>query len=179
MRMINQEGLDLIKKCENDNDPKSGYRERIINGIIVPYYIAAPDDVGIPTIGFGTIMYPNGKRVALGDPEISQSRAYELLQYEAREKAAAIDSFAINNKFIFTDNQFSALCSLAYNCGIGAVTNHDCTMRAALLSHDTEGIKTAFRLWNKVTKSFFGIKRKVVSNGLVTRREKEIKLFFK
>ncbi len=46
---ISQNCLDLIKKWE-------GFRAN-----------AYLDPVGIPTIGYGTIRYPNGQKVQMGD----------------------------------------------------------------------------------------------------------------
>jgi len=34
---------------------------------------------GVPTIGYGTTVYPNGKRVSLSDPPISRDEALALL----------------------------------------------------------------------------------------------------
>lgn len=168
MRLVNQAGLDLIKESENDKDPDAGYRVDK-NGVVTfePY----PDPVKIPTIGFGTIMYENGDRVTLHDPAIGMLRAQELLQYELREKCQAIDMFLRDHHINLNENQFSALVSLAYNCGVGAITNRDSSMRAALIKRDNKLITEAFRKW-----VYAGRKK---WPGLVTRREKEIKLFFK
>lgn len=176
MRHVNPAGLELIKKAENDNDPKSGYRvnPQTKAAFFVPYI----DCVGVCTIGFGTIMYENGVKVSMKDPAIGLARAYELLQFELHEKAEAIENFRIRNKLTWTDNQFAALVSLAYNCGIGAVINHDSSMRAALLQKDSNLIKGAFRKWVKGTQKILGIPRKVTLPGLVKRREAEIALFF-
>lgn len=175
-RTVNQSGLALIKKSENDNDPKSGYRVDS-NGNV--YFVPYPCSAKIPTIGYGSICYEDGTRVTLKDKPINMERALELLHYEIKEKSAPIESFDKRHKLNLNDNQFSALVSLAYNCGAGAIINMDASMRAALLKKDRVAIAAAFRMWNKVTKEFMGIKRKVVEPGLVTRREREIELFFK
>lgn len=178
MRLVNHAGLELIKKSENDNDPKAGYVLR--NGVAIYYpYI---DPVGVCTIGFGSIIYENGKKVTMQDPPISEERAFELLEYELHEKAESIENFLTKNKLILNDNQFSALCSLAYNCGVGAVTNMDASMRSALIQKDNAKIRKAFGLWTKgwVEKKIFGFKRKVFEDlpGLIERRKREVALYF-
>lgn len=175
MRLVNRAGVDLIKKYENDNDPKAGYRIQPDGSC---YFVPYIDPVGVCTIGFGTIMYENGVRVTMKDPAIGLARAHELLQFELHEKAEAIESFCTRNNLNWTDNQFAALVSLAYNCGIGAVTDHDSSMRAALLCKDSNKIPAAFRLWVKGTVKVLGIPVKKTLPGLVKRREAEIALFF-
>lgn len=178
MRKINSAGMALIRKSENDNDPKSGFRTRIINGEIFVYYVPYICPAGVCTIGYGTICYPDGKSVTMNDPEINEDQARAFLQHEADEKCAALQSFILHNKVFLNENQFSALASLAYNCGVGAVTNQDSSMRRALLSGGVEDIKKAFRLWNKITVKRLGFKFKKIAPGLVERREREIKLYF-
>lgn len=174
MRKVNQAGLDLIKKSENDNDPKAGYVLRNGTELYYPYI----DPVGVCTIGFGTIMYPDGKKVSMSDSPISKEKAYEFLQWELHEKAEAIQTWSEKNKIILNDNQFSALCSLAYNCGAGVITDHGRTMNSALLMKDNKKIREAFSVYVKGTVKKFGIQVKVALPGLVTRRKKEVALFF-
>ncbi|MDJ0532783.1 MAG: lysozyme [Xenococcaceae cyanobacterium MO_207.B15] len=59
---ISQNCLDLIKKWE-------GFRSE-----------AYLDPVGIPTIGYGTIRYPDGRKVGLGDTISEQVAEAFLLQ---------------------------------------------------------------------------------------------------
>lgn len=173
MREVNQAGLNLIKKMENDNDPRAGYVLR--NGVALYYpYI---DPVGVCTIGFGTIMYKNGNKVTMKDSPISEHEAFDELQNELHEKADAIDMFLTKNKLMLNENQFSALCSLAYNCGIGAVIGQDSSMRSALLLKSQSKIVEAFKLWTKGTVRVFGIPVKKTLPGLVIRRQREIELF--
>lgn len=171
---INQAGLELVKKAENDNDPKSGYR--CVGGIVsyVPYI----DEVGVCTIGIGSIMYENGTKVSMNDPEISEPRAFGLLQWELKSKAATIEAWANNHGIVLNENQFSALNSLAYNLGAGVITDTGRSMNAALLSKDPDQIKTAFMMYVKGYTSVFGIRVGKTLPGLVTRRQAEINLYF-
>ena len=171
---INQAGLELIKKAENDNDPKSGYR--CVNGIVS--YAPYKDPVGIPTIGFGTIGYENGNKVTMNDLAITEPRAFELLQWELKSKALQIETWANNHGIVLNEKQFSALNSLAYNLGSGVITDNGRSMNAALLSKDPQQIKDAFMMYVKGYTTCFGIRIGKTLPGLVTRRQAEINLYF-
>ena len=68
------------------------------------------------TIGYGTTIYPDGKKVKLGD-SISEQEAYEYLVHEVNEKAKGVDKLVTANDI--KQQQFDALVSFAYNCGLG------------------------------------------------------------
>jgi lysozyme len=68
------------------------------------------------------------------------------------------------------DNQFSACVSLAYNIGTGGFKRSSVFKKLNINPQDPT-IADSFKLWNKG-----GGK---VLNGLVTRREAEIQLYFK
>jgi len=171
---VNQAGLELIKKAENDNDPKSGYR--INNGVVS--YVPYKDEVGVCTIGFGTIGYENGNKVTMQDPAISEQRAFDLLQWELTSKCKQVDDWAKENNLIFNENQFSALISLAYNLGAGVIINNGRSMNAALLLKDKNQINTAFMMYTKGYTTVFGIRIGKTLPGLVTRRQAEISLYW-
>lgn len=77
---------------------------------------AYKDPVGIWTIGWGTIVYPGGKKVQSGDV-CTQAQAAEWLLFEMQEKASGVSHLV---KVPLNDNEFCALTSFAYNCGVGA-----------------------------------------------------------
>ncbi len=171
---INLAGENLIKKAENDNDPKSGYR--CINGVVS--YVTYIDEVGVCTIGIGSIMYENGQKVSMKDSPISESRAFELLEWELRSKESQIENWANNHKIVLNSNQFSALVSLAYNLGAGVITDNGRSMNAALLSGVKDQIDSAFMAYVKGYKKVFGICIGTTLPGLVTRRKAEIALYW-
>ena len=77
------------------------------------------DAVGIPTIGFGTTYYSNGKRVKITDKPITRKKAYEILRYQIdNHYTPAVNRYS---QVKITQNQFDALVSFAYNVGIGAL----------------------------------------------------------
>jgi GH24 family phage-related lysozyme (muramidase) len=74
------------------------------------------DGVGIPTIGYGTTVYPNGNEVRFGNPQISEIIAKEYLENDTREYWETL-SQTIPYWKEMNDNQRSALLSFAYNLG--------------------------------------------------------------
>jgi type VI secretion system secreted protein VgrG len=153
---INAEGLKLVRKSE-------GFYSK-------PYL----DPVKIPTIGYGTIQYPNGRAVTMKDPPITEAQAEEYLRHEVKEKEAAVRKMV---KVPLNENQFSALTSFAYNGGTGAL--QDSTLLKKLNAGDYDGAAGEFGKWNKgtVKNPKTGKKERVVLKGLTTRRAAERKLF--
>lgn len=140
-------GIDLI----------SGYEKTLLE--------AYDDGVGVWTIGTGTTVYPNGKKVKKGDTcTLAQAKTYfahDLKRFES----------SVNNlvKVPLSQNQFDALVSLVYN--IGETAFADSTLLKKLNAKDYQGAADQFPLWNKG-----GGK---VLKGLVRRRGDERALFLK
>ncbi len=82
------------------------------------YLYAYDDSLGIWTIGYGTIKYPNGVRVKKGDV-CTIDDAIEWLKYEVQEKAKAVNDLI--EGAVINQSQFDALVSFAYNLGIGGL----------------------------------------------------------
>lgn len=145
MKVTGQKGLDLIKQFE-------GLRLK-----------AYDDGVGVWTIGYGTIRYPNGVRVKSGDT-CTKEQAEQYLKTD-------LDSFenVINTKVkvTLTQNQFDALACFVYN--VGATNFSNSTLLRKLNAKDYSGAADQLLRWNKA-----GGK---VMNGLTRRREAERKLF--
>lgn len=147
MRKVNQAGINLIKSFE---------------GLFLKPYL---DPIKIPTIGFGTIKYPNGKAVTMQDPAITEARAIELLEWEVAEKTKSIESVV---KVTINDNEFAALAAFAYNVGSGALAGS--TLLKLLNSGaDRTAVADQFLRWNKA-----GGKELA---GLTRRRQAERSLF--
>lgn len=122
------------------------------------------DPVNIPTIGWGTIQYPDGRKVQMGDT-CSASQAEEWLLFEMKEKSGAIEKMI---KVSVTDNEFCALTSFAYNCGTGAFQGS--TMLRKLNGGAIRAdVATEFDKW------VYAGGRKL--NGLIRRRTAEKQLF--
>lgn len=138
--------IDLVKRRE---------------GLELKAYLPTKNDV--PTIGFGTTVYSNGRRVKLGDV-ITQQQA----EQELRTQLAKFQSFVVSKlKVPVNQNQLDALTSLAYNIGQGAFANS--TLLKKVNSGDFLGAEAEFSRWVKQGSKTL--------NGLVTRRAEEAKLF--
>lgn len=146
--------LDLIKRFE-------GYHKRLENGSASAYL----DPVNIPTIGWGTIKYPDGAAVRLGDIR-TEEQCTSYLIHEVEGKAAAVTKLV---KTPLTQSMFDALVSFAYNVGVGALS--DSTLLRMLNAGNYEAAGQQLLVWNK------GGGR--VLPGLVRRRDAEMALFFK
>ncbi len=128
------------------------------------------DPVGIPTIGYGTIRYPDGARVRLGD-RISEDDAEALLTLECQQIAEEISRLVKGVRL--NQNQFDALVSFTYNVGIGAFSAS--TFFDMLKENDFAAAAKEFERWNKGTVN--GERR--VLPGLTIRRQIERTLFEK
>ena len=113
---------------------------------------------GVWTIGYG---HTNGVKKG---QKISQKRAEEFL----REDLAKFENGVKKAVFVpLTQNQFDALVSFTYNCGLGAFKNS--TLRKKLNAKDYKGAAKEFLRWNK--------SNGIVLEGLKRRRNAEKALF--
>ncbi len=124
---------------------------------------AYQDSVGIWTIGYGTIKYPNGVRVKKGDT-CTKEQAVSYMQYDLIEFVNTVKSSV---KVPLKQTQFDALVSLTYNIGSSAFSNS--TLLKKLNAKDYAGAAAQFDVWNKAG-------GKVIA-GLTNRRAKERKYF--
>lgn len=142
--VVSQKGLDLIKQFE-------GLRLK-----------AYQDAVGVWTIGWGTTLYPDGKKVQPGD-KCTQEQAENYLRTDLNRRAAAVGQIMVNQ------NQFDAILSFCYNLGIGAWNKS--TLRKKIKNNPCDpAIETEFMKWVNA-----GGRR---LNGLVKRRQAESDLYF-
>lgn len=127
------------------------------------------DSAGIPTIGYGTIMYPSGKKVTMQDEPITVQDAEVFMKWEVVSKWNAIKAKII---VPLNDNQKTALVSLVYNIGVGGF-NSSTLLKRINAGHGPDSIREAFLMWSKITVNG----KKVVSQGLINRRNKEADLY--
>ena len=125
--------------------------------------VAYDDGVGVWTIGFGTIKYPNGVRVKKGDT-CTLDQAKEYMRHDLIEFEHTVNSSV---KVPLNQNQFDALVSLAYNIGSNAFKSS--TLVKKLNTGDYQGAADQFNVWINA-----GGKR---MQGLVNRRDREKLLF--
>lgn len=122
---------------------------------------------GVVTIGFGSTMYQDGRKIKLGDT-INEDQGNQLLMWELKNKSISLHGLNLNQ------NQFDSCLSFIYNVGIGAFTKS--TLRKKILLNPNDpSIKLEFMKWNKAT---VGGKLTVLK-GLTRRRTAEAELYFK
>lgn len=120
---------------------------------------------GVPTIGYGTTRYPDGRAVAMTDAPITRAEADAILEHQLRADflpgvlrlcpGLAIDVPRLN-----------AVVDFAYNLGVGRLQSS--TLRRKLNQGDWEGAREQLMRWVR------GGGR--VLPGLVRRREAEAAL---
>jgi lysozyme len=149
-----EKGQTLIKKTESF-EPR-------------PYRCPA----NIPSIGFGTTRYPNGKAVTMYDPAITLEQANAYFAHDIERFERDVLSLV---KVPITQGQFDALVSFAYNCGSDidkdtiAEGLGDSTLLKKLNAGDYKGAADEFLKWNKGAGK--------VQPGLVKRRAAEREMF--
>lgn len=166
--ILDQKGRDFIQSNE---------------GLRLKAYL---DGGGLPTIGYGTTIYPTGVKAKMGDM-CTKEQANEYFVNDSVKFEVIINRAIINPKYLdkdylpkslipeLTQNQFNALVSLVYN--IGGANFNKSTLLKVINSKDRnnrELIEQNFLSWNKIR-----INGKLIaSDGLTNRREKEVELYF-
>lgn len=141
-------GIDLIKSFE-------GFSSK-------PYLCPAK----IPTIGYGATFYPNGKKVTMKDPPITEKRGTELLESMLVKFEQYVDSYCVDT---VNQNQFDALVSFCYNLGPNNLKSSTLLKKVNANPNDPT-IEAEFMKWVKAGGRTL--------KGLVRRREAEAKLYF-
>jgi lysozyme len=138
--IINQAGLDLIKEFE-------GFRSH-------PYQCSA----GVWTTGYG-----HTNKVTKDTMGMSLKQAEEVLKLDVQDAEKVVTKLV---KVPLTENQFSALVSLVFNCGPNPLK---LTLGKKLNNGDYIGAAKEFVKWNRA--------RSIIVDGLTRRRVAEKKLF--
>ena len=144
---LNKEGADLIKSFEGCK--------------LKAYQCSAKKW----TIGYGNTYFEDGTPVKVGDG-ITQQKAEDMFEIIANEFSAKVAKLVTSN---VTDNQFGALVSFAYNCGVVNLQKST-LLKKVNANHNDPTIKAEFLKWNKAG-------GKVLA-GLTRRREAESNLYF-
>jgi GH24 family phage-related lysozyme (muramidase)/uncharacterized protein YvpB len=124
---------------------------------------------GIPTIGIGTTVYPDGREVKMGD----RCTELEALAYFSRDIDRFMQALRDLVDVSLTGRQIAALTSFIYNCGIGSATDPDhpgftgSTLRRLInQSASPDKIQEQLRRWTNSG-----------TEGLIKRRESECELW--
>lgn len=146
--IASQKCIDLIKQFE-------GY-----------YSKAYLCPAGVPTIGYGSTMWNDGRKVKMGE-KITKEGAELLLHWELNKKSIALKGLSLNQ------NQADALLSFIYNLGIGAFDKSTLKKKIKLNPNDP-AIRDEFMKWNKAR-----VGGKLMElKGLTRRRIAEANLYY-
>jgi lysozyme len=143
--ITNAAGLSLIRQAE---------------GLRLRAYLCPAN---VWTIGIGTTVYPDGRKVQRGD-KCTEQQAADYLANDVKVFERAVAKMVT---VPLTGNQFSALVSFAYNVGGGALSKS--TLLRLLNNGDYAGAANQFRRWNLAAGNELP--------GLVNRRAAERALF--
>ncbi len=164
VREINQAGLDLIKGFEGleDGDPTT------VN--LDPYL----DPIGIWTIGWGHAIWVGddflrgaknkGRAAALYPNGLTRPQAEALLRADLLDTCRDVQTLLSRS---VSDNQFAAVVSFAYNCGVANLKKS--TLLRLVNAGDFPGAGAEFGKWNKAAGRELP--------GLTKRRAAEAALF--
>jgi lysozyme len=132
---------------------------------------------GVPTIGYGTTKYPDGRKVTLADKPCAEVEARVYLEFSMRRVLGDLQASKAVARSP-TVHQAAALLSLAYNVGVGAHDGvkgdlADSTLLARFNADDIQGAAAQFLVWNKARVN--GVLTAL--SGLTKRRAAERALF--
>lgn len=119
------------------------------------------DSKGIPTISVGVTYYPDGRKVTMNDPELTDWEAWQLFATILDHYEKAVWSVTRDD---ITQNQFNALVSIAFNIGIAAFKGST-FLRKVNADPADPSIRKAIMMWNK-------------PKEIIGRRTREADLYF-
>ncbi len=115
------------------------------------------------TIGYGTTVYPDGRKVKKGDV-ITQVQALDYLKQDVKKFATSVNQLV---SVPLNQNRFDALVSFTYNLGAGALARS--SLLRKLNAREYEAAAAEFDKW-----VYAGGR---ILPGLVNRRKAERDLF--
>jgi lysozyme len=136
---------------------------------LTPYLCPA----GIPTIGYGTVKYPDGKDVSLKDSPISQETAEKYLAHHVAKTSYLLGKYLDSREIELNDRQFCSLLSFGYNCGLAPIVVKGKMINSGLANKDKSLVAKGIMAYTKATVGG----KKVTLPGLVKRRQAEVELY--
>jgi lysozyme len=116
---------------------------------------------GVPTIGFGTTVYPDGRAVTLTDAPITREHALRLLRWDlVNRRIPAVLKLCPG----VADERLGVLVDFCYNLGDGRLRTS--TLRKRINAGRWDAVPGELRKW------VYAAGKKL--NGLIARREVEI-----
>lgn len=167
---ITEEGKEYIIDSYGHwvNDSCNGYVSRELVDFVKSYEgfydHAYNDGTGVMTIGYGTIAKDKVAR-----NYCSKEEATAWLMEEINSMAAKIKSDLDSKGVSLKQHEFDALCSFAYNCGVGGLLYQSNLYKRICSGVRDESLRENFTAWSKG-----GGK---VMKGLLNRRNEECDMF--
>lgn len=121
------------------------------------------DTGGVPTIGWGTTVYPSGRKVKIGDV-CTEEQADAYLKNDVKSSVASVNSLV---KVKISQLMFDALVSFVYNLGAGQFRSS--TLLKHINSSKFDLASKEFQKWK--------FDNGVAQPGLLKRRQAEQKMF--
>lgn len=149
------EALRLIQEFES-------CMRRVADGRFAPYLCPA----NVPTVGWGSTRYPDGRRVTMKDTAITQQQADTYLEHEVTDNERSFDRLTTR---AVPSLSRGAIVSFIYNCGSGAYQASN--LRKAINAGNWSGVPGELAKWRMAGGR--------VLAGLVRRRAREADLFMK
>jgi lysozyme len=101
---------------------------------------------GVPTIGYGSTYYGDGRKVTLEDPSMDEPTARELLMVELEH--TYLPGVLRNCPGLITDvRKCNAIVDFCYNLGVGRLQTS--TLKRKINAGDWESAKEQLMLWSK------------------------------
>jgi lysozyme len=149
-RVLNQATIDLVKHFE---------------GLYLEAYRCP---AGVWTIGYGHTGLVHKDGTVKSGRVITQAKADRLLAYDLGVFARGVDKLLLPRpRQEINDNQFGALVSFAFNCGLGALKTS--TLLQRVNARRYADCPAEFLKWNRTAGK--------VLRGLTRRRQSEANLF--
>ena len=133
---------------------------KIFEGFSLTAYLCP---AGIATIGYGTIKYPNGKRVSLKDHPITISQAEEFMAFELEDCVRSVLRLCPS----LNGDQLGAIVDFTYNLGVGNLQTS--TLRRKINAGAWDDVPDELNKW------VYGGGKKL--KGLMLRRRAEAVYF--
>lgn len=147
---ITQSTINLVKQFE---------------GFSASAYRGKADKPDVFTIGYGTVTYPDGRKVALTDPDVTKQQAEGFLKAYLERKLPEVARLVTRD---LNQPQTDAIMSFVYNLGVGAFKDSTLLKRINLGANGAD-IRAAFMMWVKSNGATVA--------GLVKRRTSEADTF--
>lgn len=101
---------------------------------------------GIPTIGYGSTFYADGRKVRMSDPPMTEAAARDLLMHELHHTYAPGVARLCPN-LLMHPGPFNAVVDFTYNLGVGRLQTS--TLRRKLLAGNWEEAKAELAKWTR------------------------------